>query len=270
MKIGISTYAFFWQWSDLAVDKLSLKDMIHETKKYGGELFQICDYPLIEEMTEQELADISSYAKSLDVELELGTKGIHPSVLKKYLSMAKIMDVKMIRSMVYSNDYRPSPEQATQWLTEMMPSFQQQGVTLALETYEQMPTDSLLEIIKEINHPNLGICLDPANTIATLEMPNDVIHKTAPYVVNLHVKDFHFTRNQGWVGFSLTGTSLGQGQLDFNYLIKQVYSNPHQPNAVLEFWLNFSETIEETIQLEKEWIANSLDYLRRELYVSNS
>ncbi len=48
MTIGLSTYAFFWQWHPTAVRPLDLAAMITKTAGWGVELFQICDYPAIE------------------------------------------------------------------------------------------------------------------------------------------------------------------------------------------------------------------------------
>ena len=56
MTIGISTYAFFWQWHDTAEQPLSLTEMITKTHRWGAELFQICDYPLIESYDQDQLS----------------------------------------------------------------------------------------------------------------------------------------------------------------------------------------------------------------------
>jgi 3-oxoisoapionate decarboxylase len=99
-----------------------------------------------------------------------------------------------------------------------------------------------------------------------LELPEQVIDKTAPYVVNLHVKDFAFKRNQGWVGFYYSGAPLGDGLLNFDYMYNNVrkYRND-EFNTIVELWVNFEGTIEETIQIEKNWIKQSMDYLRRKI-----
>ena len=81
----------------------------------------------------------------------------------------------------------------------MIGDYEQAGVTLALETYEQVPTAALIELVTTIDSPRLGICLDPGNTVANLEHPDDVTRRCAPYVKNWHVKDFDFTRSPGWV-----------------------------------------------------------------------
>ena len=53
MTIGISTYALFWQWQSSADQPLTLTEMIDKIAGWGAELFQICDYPLIESSSRQ-------------------------------------------------------------------------------------------------------------------------------------------------------------------------------------------------------------------------
>ena len=60
MTIGISTYAFFWQWHATAAQPLSLTDMIAKTAGWDVELFQICDYPLIESYDDASSAALRS------------------------------------------------------------------------------------------------------------------------------------------------------------------------------------------------------------------
>lgn len=46
-----------------------------------------------------------------------------------------------------------------------------------------MPTSRILEVTRGVDSPSLGICSDPANTVAALEMPREVIGAVAPYVL---------------------------------------------------------------------------------------
>lgn len=264
MKIGISTYAFFWQISDQANPKLTVEDLLRKTKEFGGEVLQICDYAPIEAMSDSELLAIVNEAERLNIELELGTRGVHPDHLKKYLRMANTMGVKMIRTMINDKQFTPTIEQAAEWINEALPSLVESGVSISLETYEQVQTKELVRLIHMVDSPNVGICLDPGNSIAALETPVQVIDTTASYVNTLHVKDFRFTRKEGWVGFSLIGCPLGEGALDLNYMLDSLANNGLE-NAIIELWLPFTDNIEKTIQLENEWIQQSVNYLKETL-----
>ena len=260
--IGFGTYTFFWEGSELAPERLSVIGMIERTADAGVELFQICDDARIESMSDEELRRIAEVARERGVTLELGTKGIAVAHLERFLHIATVLGATLLRSMVTSGDDRPSAEEAEARLRQVLPAFEAAGVTIALETYEQLSSQELVDLVTAVDHPNLGICLDPANSVAALENPRDVIDRTAPYVKNVHSKDFAFTRRGGWVGFTLEGVPLGEGLLDYDYLLEVVRPDERGINQIIEHWLPLGETIEDTIALENTWNTSNLQYLR--------
>lgn len=60
------------------------------------------------------------------------------------------------------------------------------------------------------------------------------MERTAPQVINLHVKNFAFSRRDGWVGFTYAGAALGTGLLDYD----------------------------STARLKNQWTVSNLNYLR--------
>jgi sugar phosphate isomerase/epimerase len=260
--IGLSSYAFFWQHSELAPHRLDAFDMLRRTAELGVELFQFCDYAPLDDLGRDELARLSALAQELGITLELGTKGVEPAHLEKYLDLANALDASVVRSMLYSPTSRPTLGEAEAQLRLALDAYGDAGVDLALETYEQVSSTDLVSLVEGIGHNRLGICLDPANSVASLENPRDVIQRTAPYVKNIHVKDFAFTRRGGWVGFTLEGAPLGTGLLDYDYLLETVRPNERGINQVIEHWLPLHDTIDETVQLENDWNDHNLAYLR--------
>lgn len=262
MKLGISTYAFFWHVSEKNPSPSSIEELLDLTKEYGGEVFQICDYPSIETMEKDALLKIKDKADQLGIELEVGTRGVRPNHLNKYIDIAETLGATFLRTMFNRPDDQPTSEEAYESLMEVLPVLEEKNISIGLETYEQVKTQVMVDVVKKIDSPLIGICLDPANTIAALEMPQDVVDIAAPYVTNLHVKDFDFSRHEGWVGFNLLGRKLGEGKLDLNYSLKALKENNIDVNAIIELWLPFTNTIEETLELEKQWTRDSLHSLR--------
>ncbi|NLP83329.1 TIM barrel protein [Microbacterium sp. CFH 90308] len=260
--IGLGTYAFFWQHSDQVPQPLSLVGAFTATKELGVDLFQICDYAPLETMTDRELADAAAAARELGLRIELGTKGIEPERLERFLAVAELFDAKLVRSMLYSPDTRPTLDQAEEWLRVALPRFEASGVDLALETYEQIATADLVGLIERIGSERLGVCLDPANVVARLELPRDCVAATAPYVKNIHVKDFAFARQAGWVGFTYGGAPMGEGLHDYTHLIETVRPRERGINEVVEHWLSWQGDAETTIRTEREWTRLTVEYLR--------
>ncbi len=261
MTIGLSTYAYFWQASDQVEKPLSLPDMIAATADAGVGVFQICDYPAIEELDRDQLRALRSQADKARIRLELGTRGISPPHLSTYLALARQLNVELVRSMLNTATHRPTPAEAKVQLEQSIPAFEKAGVTVALETYEQVRSSVLVDLVRSIDSQRLGICSDPANCVAALELPADVINQVAPYVVNMHIKDFHFTRQQGWVGFNLVGAPMGEGLLDYDAMIERINPSP-DVSQIIEHWLPWQGTADITCAMEQQWTDHNLSYLR--------
>ncbi|MCP2331652.1 sugar phosphate isomerase/epimerase family protein [Actinoalloteichus caeruleus] len=264
MAVGLSTYAYFWRLSEAAPTPVTLAEAVAETRELGGDVFQICDHPPVEGLSPGQLTELRRVADDLGVRLELGTRGVRPEHLLRYLDIAEALGATFVRSMLNTADHRPTVEEAVAALGSALPAFEERGVTLGLETYEQVSTTDLLRVVNAVNNPRLGVCLDPANSVARLEQPTDVVDRTADRVVNIHVKDFTFTRSPGWVGFSLTGCPLGTGLLDYHHMIGRVRPAEKNINQIVEHWLPWQGTFEETARLEDQWTRHNIEFLRSE------
>jgi sugar phosphate isomerase/epimerase len=262
VTIGLSTYAYFWRLSDRAAAPLSLADVVTDAAKTGVDLVQICDHPAIERYSPTELSELRAIADAAGVRFELGTRGLEPRHLRPYLELAGELGVTLLRSMVNAADSRPSPAEALRYLDAVLPELAERDMTLALETYEQVPTATLVDIVAAADDPRIGICLDPANTVAALEDPRQVVKQTAPHVKNIHVKDFAFARSPGWVGFQLTGAPLGEGLLDYGHLTGAVRPEERGINEVVEHWLPWQGNADDTCRLEARWTTHNLERLR--------
>jgi sugar phosphate isomerase/epimerase len=263
VAIGLSTYTFFWRASDTAEKPMDLDAMLVETARLGLGLLQICDFAAVEALDAAELAALRDRASALGVALELGTRGTDPAHLRRYLEIASALGVTLLRSMWTSGDDRPDAAESERRVREILPDLRAAGVTLALETYEQVSTTELVALVEAVGDPLVGICLDPANTVANLELPSAVTERCAPHVVNWHVKDFDFSRAPGWVGFSLAGTALGEGRLDYDAMRTLVRPQERGINQIVEFWLPWQGDTETTTRLEAEWITTTIDYLQK-------
>jgi sugar phosphate isomerase/epimerase len=261
-RIGLSSYAFFWQLSDKVSEPLSIHQALERTAALGVDLFQICDYAPLEAMTDQELQAVRATADRLGISLELGTKGIRPEHLRKFLHMAGILRAPLLRTMFNVPGHTPTAEEAMAIFKEVLPEFEAAGVKIAVETYEQVPTSRILDVIRGVDSPYLGICSDPANTVAALEMPREVIDAVAPYVLNMHIKDFAFSRKGGWVGFTYAGAPLGEGLLDYQYMVSKFQPHQRNINQIVEHWLPWQDSEAETIRLENQWTQHSIEFLR--------
>ena len=261
MTLGISTYAYQWRCSERTTRPMDLEEVFDDAVRLGLTLVQICDWAALETTEDDGLDRLRELATARGLTLETGTKGIAPDHLRRYLHITSRLGSTVLRSMLHSPSHRPDRDQAERELTEVMDEFAAAGVTLALETYEQVATPTLVAIVDSIDSPYLGICLDPGNVIASLEHPDDVIERTAARVRNVHVKDFAFTRSPDMVGFRLAGAPMGQGMLDLDHLLRAVRPHERGINLVIEQWCPWQGDAERTTQVEAEWVEHAVRYL---------
>ena len=262
MTIGLSTYAFFWQASDRVDKPLDLTDMVAAAGHCGVGVFQICDYPAVAELAPDQLRTLRAQAERAGIRLELGTRGVGPQELTCFLELAQVLDATTVRSMLNTATDRPTVDEAVALLRQAMPDYERAGVNLALETYEQVPTRALVDVVRRVDSPNLGICADPANCVAALERPTDVIDQVAPHVLNMHIKDFTFTRQADWVGFNLVGAPLGEGLLDYDAMVERINPDSRNTSQIIEHWLPWQGDPETTCAVEKQWTDHNLRFLR--------
>lgn len=265
--IGLGTYAFFWEGASVLPDgrnpePLPLTGMLRRTAELGLRLFQICDYAPLLGFSAAELREVRAAADDLGIRLELGTKGVAPAHLASFLEIADVLGARYLRSMVFAPDSRPTLAEAERMLRDALPAFEAAGVQLGLETYEQVSSTDLVALVEQIGSPNLGICLDPANTVAALENPREVVERCAPHVNGIHVKDFAFSRRDGWVGFTLAGARMGEGLLDFAHLMQTVDPAARGITRIVEHWLPWQGDLTNTVALERDWTSHNVEYLK--------
>ena len=261
MDIGIGSYALFWEWHDHP-EPLTIEAMVDRAAELGCTVFEICDDARIESYDPAALTALAERARADGIRLQLGTRGIDPDHLARYLAIAEALDARVLRSMVQREDADRGLDHIVGLLRRTLPGLEAAGVALALETYEQIPTPLLLQAIEQVGSAHVGICLDPANVVAALERPIDVIDAAARHTLDLHVKDFAFARQQGWVGFTLSGARMGEGQLDLQRELAAVYADGRSPAAIVEHWLPWQGDSASTVDLERDWTDATLAALR--------
>lgn len=267
MKIGISTYTYTWSMGvpgyDRPKEPMSAVDLLKQTHKMGINLVQLCDNLPLHDLSAEELRAVKETAEELNIKLEVGTRGVEPEHLRKYLHIANYLKSDILRIILQKNNGYVHIEEACQLISEVLPEFEAEGICIAVENHERHKVVELLELIKKLNSKYVGICLDTVNSFGALEGPEYVIKTLAPYTVNLHVKDFEIKRFDHMMGFRVTGTPAGSGMLDMKLVSEELSKYGKEVNAILELWTPLTNSVEETIVKERQWAEQSVEYLKQ-------
>jgi sugar phosphate isomerase/epimerase len=208
-----------------------------------------------------ELRDARDQAAGLGLAIEIGTRGVEPDHLLRYLSLAVQFDAVLLRTLTDSAESQPSLEQAEKWIREVLPKFEDLGITLGLENYETHSCCDLAALVRRLESRRVGVSLDTVNSLGALETPDRVVETLAPLAVNLHIKDFAIDRVPQMMGFVVSGAPAGAGMLAIPWLLGEMPPGNNM-SAILEQWPPLRESIEATVAMEQEWAEQGIQYLR--------
>ena len=267
MRLGISSYTFSWSVgvpSSPPPQPMSAFDLLDYAQKAGIGVVQIADNLPLHKLSDTELTELANRAKTLSIAIEVGTRGIERDHLLTYLRMAERLESPILRTLAVIPGKEPEVDEVIDRLKPIISEFESRKITLAIENHDQLPAPALAEIIERLDSDYAGICLDTVNSFGALEGTEVVVNTLAPYVVNLHVKDFVIYRATHMMGFTIEGTPAGQGRLNVPWLLDQLSARrrEHDFNAILEHWTPPDANVETTVAKERAWADQSITYLR--------
>ena len=103
-------------------------------------------------------------------------------------------------------------------LTLAEPLLRKRRMRLALENHRDLRLEELGSFVKRISSEFLGACIDPANGLALLESPMEVVEALAPYAFSVHLKDVAVEEYEH--GYRIAEVPLGEGILDLPRIVQ--------------------------------------------------
>jgi sugar phosphate isomerase/epimerase len=241
---------------------LGVLDLVERAHSLGVPVLQVADNLPLDCLPEDDLSALVARARALGVSVEVGTRGIDPGHIARYLSLAQLLGSPLLRVIIAQPGHDLTPDEAIAILKPQQGAFERAGVTLAIENHEKFSTDELVHVVQELGTDWAGICLDTVNSFGALEGPGVVVDKLGPFAVNLHVKDFAVRRADHMMGFEIEGRPAGQGRLNIPWLVDKLGGRDREISAIIELWTPPGPTLEATIATEAEWAEQSVRYLR--------
>ena len=267
MQLGLGSYACAWAIGGVPgypapAQPLDAVGLMERAARLGLRLVQIADNLPLEQCSASALENIRASALENGVTLELGTRGIEGNHLFRFIDLCAFFGSRLLRVVVDTDEHKPTSEEIVAIVREALCRLRATGVTLAIENHDRFPVSTLADIMEQVADPLVGICLDTVNSFGALESPEVVVSALAPYVVNVHIKDFLVQRAPHRMGFEITGAPAGEGRLDIPALLHRLQGGSHDPNAILELWPPPEADYAATVVKEKRWLQSSIEYLR--------
>jgi 3-oxoisoapionate decarboxylase len=267
MRLGVSSYTYVWSVGVPGYPRptrpLTAQDLLRKAAELQVRVLQLADNLPLDTLADEEIGSLDRRARELGVALEVGTSGIERERLLSWLRLARRLGSPILRVVLDTRGYEPTPVEAVRGLAGVMPEFENAGVTLAIENHDRFESRTLLDVIRQVGSKRVGICFDTANSIGCLESADRVLDILGPHVVNVHLKDYCISRAPHNKGFTVEGRPAGGGQLDVPKLIDRLRGLNSDANVIVELWPPLQNTLEESVALEEAWAAESVACLRR-------
>jgi 3-oxoisoapionate decarboxylase len=265
VRIGLSSYSYTWAVGvagsppDRPLSPFELVELAHSL---GVEVLQIADNVALHRFSASELTQLAGNASDIGLAIEVGTRGVEPTHLDRYLALAELFGSPLLRVIIAGAAHNLSVDEAIAIIKPQRDAFERAGVKLAIENHDRYSTQELSHIVEELGVTWAGICLDTVNSFGALEGPAAVVDQLGPFVINLHVKDFVVQRASHMMGFTVEGRPVGQGQLNVPWLLERLNAYDRDISGIVELWTPPQDTVQETIVLERTWAEASVNYLK--------
>jgi sugar phosphate isomerase/epimerase len=237
--------------------------LLDRAVELGVRVVQIADNFPLAHLRDAEIDTLVGRADELGIDLELGSRGIQPDLLRRHLQLATRLNSPILRTVIDTVDHEPAPDEVVATLRSVSKDFERSGVCLAIENHDRFKAAVLADILERVGSHSVGVCLDTANSIACLEDTDTLLSAVGRWTVNLHVKDYCVFRPPHNKGFVVEGRPAGQGQLDVPGLLAAVRATGRDMNAIVELWPPPEPSVAESVAKEERWAWDSVRYLRQ-------
>ena len=268
MELGISSYSYTWSLGIPGFDyhpPMDVYGLVEKTHQHGLSLLQIADNSPLHVLDEKDMERLKELCRNLNVKLEVGSKGLSHENLQKYLEIASSLDSKILRFVIddASIRYEPPLSEVKEIIKKAVKQLAARGIILAIENHDRFKAKEFATLIEDINSPNVGICLDCANSLGAGEGIFETVSILSPYTVNVHFKDISIQRKSHKMGFDINGVPFGQGIIPLEWVIGKMPTRCQ--TGILELWMPPENSWGGTFLKEENWVERSLEYLRGKL-----
>ena len=131
------------------------------------------------------------------------------------------------------------------------------GQSFLMETGQETPT-TMLRMIKDVNHPALGVGLDTANLILYGKAnPVDAMKILGPHVQAMHAKDGRWPTDPDKLGQEVL---IGQGEVDFTRVLTALHKAGYKGAVTIERETSGAQQIAD-VKAEKIYLERILSGL---------
>jgi sugar phosphate isomerase/epimerase len=264
MILGISSFTYGWSLGVSGSQAFfTEKDLISKAAAFGLRCLQLGDNLPLHMMSSDRLSELKKAVDTNNIRLEVGARKLTEDHLDRYIQMTSSLQAPLLRFVVDDDEYKPEINTILSILKNALPDLKKTKITLGIENHDRFKARQLCDLMESVSDARVGICLDTVNSIGAGEGLEWVTEMLAPCTVNVHIKDFNIRRFPHNMGFIVAGAPAGKGMLDFPMVMEKLTKYNRCQSAILEQWVIPEESLNETIEKEKQWAEESIHFLKQ-------
>ncbi|GAA0725747.1 TIM barrel protein [Clostridium malenominatum] len=230
MKIGLETESYHLHFQN---NRMNIFDFIKKTSELGLDGVQINiikdknldpEWGTLGSNDPVHLAKVRKEIEKYGLFVEIDARGTEPSKLKKVIEVAHKLGADVIRTYVScGGNLKDEIEKAPENIKEVLPLLKKYRIKLALENHEYETAEEMIDIVKKIGSPWVGITTDIGNGMMVWEEPIVTVEKLAPYTFTTHFKDHVIVKVDD--SYRVCGTAIGEGNIDTDECFRILVEN---------------------------------------------
>lgn len=266
MKLGLGSYAFRWNigiGDQHPPQPMTAFDLLDEAHARGLSVVQYADNLPLDRLAPDEHDRLAGIAADRGMVLELGTQSFDADEVARYLVIGQRIGARILRVALDEADAQMPVADLARALDPLLRDARRAGIRIAIENHFNYPSPRMVNLLETVNDPQLGVCLDVANSICAGEWTEETVRLLAPFTINLHLKDYVITPDPYGVGFRILGVPLGAGRAPLDWVLAQLSHCPPETSCILEHWLPLGGDPEAARAQEGPWLDQTVAHARR-------
>ena len=293
MQLGMHTYSLYhhgvaedWAGFQLPWPKqMNIRQLIDYIVELGLEGIHLDD-KAFDSLDGHHLSRVRDYARERNLYLEYNfamPSAIYDSSvqhdIEDGIAIAKAVGADVAK--IGMNLRRPHPVAASKFHPEVMEQLkgvvrklkraaalaEKSGVKLAVENHTDAFSEEVIWVLDQVDHPYVGACIDTVNGLHVTENPITAVENLAPRAFTNHFRDNKIIIKP--YGFKLTGTAVGEGDLDMQRAYELIKKNSDAQRINIELDLHCPvDNMAEALRIEREALQRSVRYCREELRIA--
>ena len=267
--LGITSYAYYWacrsdaSWAQTG-SPMGAVDLVRQTARLGLSTLQLCEnVAAFDPSDSEQVRATRREADRTSVRLQFGCRAETAEEMGIALTQTRALGAEILRVVPWSGRLTRHTDGGIRLGREVRAAAASRaatGIRIAIENYPGLTDRELLTVIEDVDPERVGVTLDTANSVGRLADPVETARLLAPRAISVHLKDYVVAKPD--IGYRITGTVLGEGDLALDAVLDIVAEARLDPTLLLELWMDPEREPSATLEKEADWVDRSVAFAR--------